>query len=154
MNPGAIAKDRIPYAAPSTATACVMASIADLVAAYGPERAETIRAETELTLTMVPDPAERIVGRTARITAMGPKTFVWNIWSRPASVVSSTAERSPTPALLTSTSRPPASASTWPTPFLIDSGSFTSRERTSTSVPASAAAARRASPDASSRIDA
>ena len=65
----------------------------------------------ELTLTIRPSPRARIPGSTALTMSTAPKKLVSNRARTSASSPSSTADRYPYPALLTSTSTPPNAAS-------------------------------------------
>ena len=65
----------------------------------------------DVTFTIVPLPCSRIAGRNAWIIRTAPKTFVSNIRRTSASGTVSTGPSTPNPALFTSTSTRPTSAS-------------------------------------------
>src|SRR6266567_2483804 len=101
-----------------------------------------MKPSTELKLTILPFPCRRIVGNTALVTRRTPKTFTSNNDLAWATEDSSAPPSRPMPALLTSRSMRPASASTSSTSFATDASSVTSQVSMVTPSARSAAARR------------
>ena len=111
-----------------------------------------MRPATELTFTTCPDPRSRMAGTTAWVQRITPQKLVSNTTLAASMSTSSTVAFQPMPALFTSTSSWPASATTCPVASRTLASSVTSRRTGRTSQPASFASESSFSAFAVSRI--
>src|SRR6267142_4081284 len=91
-----------------------------------PKKGNVTRPRIEPMLMIRPSRCRRMEGSTARVTRRSPMTFVSKMTFACSAVKASVTPADPMPALLTSTSILPASASTVSTPASTDASSLTS----------------------------
>src|SRR5918992_5123833 len=160
--PGVTQLTRMPSATWSAAIASVSDSTAPLVAEYSARPGRPAVAAIEQVLTIAACRDRRRYGKAARATRTMPNTLTSNTRRHSSSSLSSTVPCAPTPALLTSTSRPPrwsvaratpahtaaASVTSAITPYSGTGGLRRSRQATAASRVASSRAVASPMPDA------